>query len=134
MLKRAASTGFPRLHGGHGVSVTRAVIEWAAAITAHNLLLRGGEVGVIDGEEIDPERDLTLGAIEFKEPAEVSQWLPWLIAWLVPIKDTLGKDNVAKNAKGQQMLRTKAVSYTLLDQFMTESRFSGDRCRSFSNP
>ena len=40
----------------------------------------------------------------------------------------LGKDNVAKNAKGQQMLRTKAVSYTLLDQFMTESRFSGDRC------
>ena len=39
----------------------------------------------------------------------------------------LGKDNVAKNAKGQQMLRTKAVSYTLLDQFMTESRFSGDR-------
>ena len=46
----------------------------------------------------------------------------------------LGKENVAKNAKGQQMLRTKAVSYTLLDQFMTESRFSGDRCRSFSNP
>ena len=40
----------------------------------------------------------------------------------------LGKENVAKNAKGQQMLRTKAVSYTLLDQFMTESRFSGDRC------
>ena len=37
----------------------------------------------------------------------------------------LGKENVAKNAKGQQMLRTKAVSYTLLDQFMTESRFSG---------
>ena len=35
----------------------------------------------------------------------------------------LGKENVAKNAKGQQMLRTKAVSYTLLDQFMTESRF-----------
>ena len=32
----------------------------------------------------------------------------------------LGKENVAKNAKGQQMLRTKAVSYTLLDQFMTE--------------
>jgi len=40
----------------------------------------------------------------------------------------LGKENVAKNAKGQQMLRTKAVSYTLLDQFMTESRFSGDHC------
>ena len=45
----------------------------------------------------------------------------------------LGKENVAKNAKGQQMLRTKAVSYTLLDQFMAESRFSGP-WQSFSNP
>ena len=37
----------------------------------------------------------------------------------------LGKENVAKNAKVQQGLPPKAVSYTLLDQFMTESRFSG---------
>ena len=46
----------------------------------------------------------------------------------------LGKENVAKNAKGQQMLRTKAVSYTLLDQFMTESRFSGERPLQICNP
>ena len=31
----------------------------------------------------------------------------------------LGKENVAKNAKVQQGLPPKAVSYTLLDQFMT---------------
>ena len=88
MLKLAADTGFPRLRGGSGLPIGRALIEWAAAVVAHNLLLRGGEICVRDGEQIDPERDLTLGAIEFREPAEVSEWLPWLVAWLVPIKDT----------------------------------------------
>ena len=37
----------------------------------------------------------------------------------------LGKENVAKYAKVQQGLPPKAVSYTLLDQFMTESLFTG---------
>ena len=84
MLKLAASTGFPRMGA-------RAVIEWAAALLAHNLLCRGGEVCVRDGEALDPERDLTLGALEFREPGEVSEGLPWLTAEFVPIKDTTAR-------------------------------------------
>ena len=80
-LRQAAENGFDR-------TSKRGVIEWGAALTAHNLLARGGEVCVCDGEDLDPERDLTLGAIEFKEPSEVSDDLPWLTAEFVPIKDT----------------------------------------------
>ena len=80
-LRMAAELGFDR-------TSKQGVIEWGAALTAHNLLCRGGEVGVCETAELDPERDLTLGAIEFKEPGEVSEGLPWLTAEFVPIKDT----------------------------------------------
>ena len=80
-LRMAAELGFDR-------TSKRGVIEWGAALTAHNLLCRGGEVCVCGTAELDVERDLTLGAIEFKEPGEVSNDLPWLTAEFVPIKDT----------------------------------------------
>jgi hypothetical protein len=79
--------------------VTRAANKFAELKTmpaasiplAHNLLCRGGEVCVRDGEALDPERDLTLGALEFREPAAVSKGLPWLTAEFVPIKDTTAR-------------------------------------------
>ena len=80
-LRAAAELGFDR-------TSKRGVMEWGAALTAHNLLCRGGEVCVCGTAELDVERDLTLGAIEFKEPGEVSDNLPWLTAEFVPIKDT----------------------------------------------
>ena len=79
-LRMAAELGFDR-------TSKRGVIEWGAALTAHNLLARGGEVCVCGTAELDVERDLTLGAIEFKKPGEVSDGLPWLTAEFVPIKD-----------------------------------------------
>ena len=65
--------------------------EWAAALTAHNLLLRGGEVGVVDGKKIDTLRDITIGAVEFRPPGPESDGFPWLTIELVPIKDTTAR-------------------------------------------
>jgi len=80
-LRQAAALGFDRRS-------SRGALEWGAALMAHNLLARGGEICVCENAELDPERDLTLGAIEFMEPSEVSDDLPWLTAEFVPIKDT----------------------------------------------
>ena len=46
---------------------------------------------MVDGASLDLERDLTIGAIEFKEPGEVSEGLPWLTVELVPIKDATAR-------------------------------------------
>ena len=82
-LREAATRGFDR-------KSKRGVQEWGAALTAHNLLCRGGEVCVVDKkhEGVDTERDIVIGAVEFKEPSEVSAHLPWLTVEMVPIKDT----------------------------------------------
>ena len=87
-LRELARLGFDRRS-------SRGRQEWGAALTAHNLLARGGEVCVVEREgapqPLDTARDLTIGAIEFKEPSEVSDGLPWLTAELVPIKDTTAR-------------------------------------------
>eukprot|EP00965_Chrysotila_dentata_P087257 2880970-Pleurochrysis_carterae.AAC.1 len=44
--------------GGWGGS-TRAHMEWAAALLAHNLLLRAGQIGRPAERDFDPTRDLT---------------------------------------------------------------------------
>ena len=82
-LREAATRGFDR-------KSKRGVQEWGAALTAHNLLCRGGEICVVDSSDgVDTERDIVIGAVEFKEPSEVSAHLPWLTVEMVPIKDTL---------------------------------------------
>ena len=63
------------------------MIEWAAALVAHNLLLRGGELGVVEGKQWDATRDASFGVIEFKAPCADSNHLPWLTWDVVPIKD-----------------------------------------------
>jgi len=83
-LRQLAAAGFDR-------KSARGTQEWGAALTAHNLLCRGGEVCVVDGASLDVERDLIIGAIEFKEPGEVSEGLPWLTVELVPIKDATAR-------------------------------------------
>lgn len=65
----------------------RRIIEWAAALTAWNVLLRGGEVGVVPRAPFDPSRDITFGAIEVLAPSAESAWRPWLNLWICPIKD-----------------------------------------------
>ena len=87
-LRAIAESGFDRRS-------YRGSLEWGAAVTAHNLLLRGGEIGVVDGQKgataFDSARDMTIGCIEFKEPCEESSGLPWLTIEIVPIKDTTAR-------------------------------------------
>ena len=61
-------------------------VEWAIALVAHNLLLRGGEVGRTDSRPFDTARDLTLVSVILHEPCAESGWRPWLTIWLVSIK------------------------------------------------
>lgn len=80
MLAAAAAAGFSR-------TGLQAAIDWAAALTAHNLMLRGGEVGVPDGIEPDPRRILTFASFEWREASDASGWVLWLIITVIPIKD-----------------------------------------------
>ena len=61
---------------------------WAAALLAHNLLLRGGEVGRSAKRAWDRHRGITLASFIFKEPCPESDGCPWLFAIIVAIKDT----------------------------------------------
>ena len=80
----AAAAGFDR------TSVEGAV-DWAAGVTAHNAILRGGEVGIPDNAvEPDVARVITWASISWQPPRAESGWRPWLILRVVPIKDPRG--------------------------------------------
>jgi len=61
--------------------------EWAAALTGHNSVLRGGEVGRREFIEFDAEQGLTFRSITWCLPCRESRGRLWLILWVVPIKD-----------------------------------------------
>jgi hypothetical protein len=61
--------------------------EWCIALVAHNLLLRGGEVGRTTTKTFDTARDLTLTSVVLRQPCAESNGKPWLIVWVVSIKD-----------------------------------------------
>ena len=84
MMRSLAELGFDR-------SSARGLVRWAAALLAHNLLLRGGELGVVDGKAFDTARDLTLGAITFMPPNAESDGLPWMTVDTVSIKDVVAR-------------------------------------------
>ena len=83
---------------GYDRSSARGVAEWAAALVAWNVLLRGGELGVVPGAAFDPRRDATFGAIEWRLPCSDSAWLPWLTWDVVPVKDTTARRRVCPMA------------------------------------
>ena len=86
-LGDAAARGFDR-------SSKQGKIRWSAATLAHNLCLRGGEIGVVDGAEFNPARDLKIGDIEFLAPSAESHFKPWLFCYVVAIKDTYAQHRV----------------------------------------
>ena len=86
-LRQAVAKGFPRRS-------KPGAIRWAAAVLAHNLLLRGGELGVVNNDAFDASRDLKIGDIEFCAPCMESAWLPWLVVYVVAIKDTQARHRV----------------------------------------
>ena len=65
-------------------------VEWAAAVIAHNAILRGGEVGVPDDADPDEARVITWRSIAWQTPRAESVGRPWLILRVVPIKDPKG--------------------------------------------
>ena len=83
-LRQLAAMGYDRV-------TARGMLEWAAALVAWNILLRGAELGVVPGKTFDPARDPTFGAIEFRAPCADSSWLPWLTWDIVPCKDTTAR-------------------------------------------
>jgi hypothetical protein len=90
-LRRLVALGFDR-------SSAWGIMRWAAALVAHNLLLRGGELGVVDAKVFDPSRDATFGAIEFKAPSADSDHCEWLTWDVVPIKDTNARRRICPMA------------------------------------
>ena len=66
--------------------------EWALALTAHNLLLRGGEIGTCTSKNFDPARDLTLTSIVPQVPCPDSGGRMWMIVWVVSIKDVAARN------------------------------------------
>ena len=90
-LRRLAAMGYDR-------SSSRGMLEWAAALVAWNLLLRGAELGVVPGKAFDPRRDATFSAIEWRAPCSDSAWLPWLTWDVVPVKDTSARRRVCPMA------------------------------------
>jgi hypothetical protein len=67
---------------------------WEVALVAHNLLLRGGEVGCVEGRdasgrpiEFDERRGLTWGSVEWRQPSVASGWRAWAVGWVCAIKD-----------------------------------------------
>ena len=68
-------------------------MDWAAALVAHNLLLRGGEVGTTDGGQgFRPSHGITFRQIEWRAPCADSEGLPWIIVHVVAIKDQTARN------------------------------------------
>ena len=76
MRRIAESPGFDRTSRG-------GIQNWGVAIMAHNLLLRGGEVGRSSKSTWDRRRGLTLKSVQFREPCEESDGCPWMLVRVV---------------------------------------------------
>eukprot|EP00965_Chrysotila_dentata_P184147 6080172-Pleurochrysis_carterae.AAC.1 len=72
---------------GYDRRSARGVDEWAAALLAHNLLLRGGELGRPQERDFDATRDITWSSLQWMEPSAASKGYPWLLVSIVGIKD-----------------------------------------------
>jgi hypothetical protein len=84
-------------------------IDCAAAVLAHNLLLRGGEVCCVEGRPFDPGRDLTFDAIEFRVPCRESRHRPWLTLDVVAVKDTVARARVCPMPVRQRWDASEAI-------------------------
>lgn len=94
--KRALRAAHFRTCVGSGFVISgsyAAEVDWAAALVAHNLLLRGGEVGMTDGGQgFRPSHGITFRHIEWRAPCADSEGLPWIIFHVVAIKDQTARN------------------------------------------
>jgi hypothetical protein len=68
----------------------RGELEWCAGIGSHNLLLRGGELGVPDNARSEPRRILRGRHLSWRAGNRASKFRLWLLVWVIPIKDPAG--------------------------------------------
>lgn len=80
-LQRAVDKGFDRVSAWGRR-------RWAAALVGHNALLRGGELGWVEGRQhgFDAGLDMTFRSITWCLPSNDSKGRLWFILWVVPIK------------------------------------------------
>ena len=84
LLRQAALAGYDR-------SSARGLMRWTAALMAHNLLLRGSELGRPGKpgrlKPFDPTRDLTPSSVQLHAACAESDGCPWLSVSIVADKD-----------------------------------------------
>ena len=83
-ISAAAAAGFDR-------QSRRGKQRWGALVGSHNLLLRGGEIGIPDNARPEPRRVLSGSRFAWQLATRETRGRPWLIVWVVPIKDPHGK-------------------------------------------
>lgn len=89
------ATDFRRLvEAGYDRGSAVGAREWVIALVAHNLLLRGGEVGRTTDGSWEASRDLSLADVMLRAPCADSGGLPWLLVWLVSDKDVHARHRV----------------------------------------
>ena len=119
-LHRAAGN-FPRITG-------QGAIDWAAALLAHNVYLRGGEVGIPDNAEPDPRRIINFDSFVWHDPRLESRGRPWFIVWVVPIKDPTARHSAYPTPVVRR--HTGAFGSDPLDTYDAAARaFWQRRCR-----
>lgn len=120
MLVRLAAMGYDR-------SSARGVTRWAAALLAHNLLLRGGEIGHTSKCGFDERRDISFASVTWELPCEESEGCEWGTVDVVAIKDTHHRHAVCpmpvrrraqQGARGADPLCTYDALRRLWDQRM----------------
>ena len=93
---RGLSTGLRAVHfsaaavAGFDRVSARGELEWCAGIGSHNLLLRGGELGVPDNARSEPRRTLRGRHLSWRAGNRASKFRLWLLVWVIPIKDPAG--------------------------------------------
>ena len=119
------------LEAMYDITSPRGRTEWVIALVAHNLLLRGGEVGRCTSRPFDPSRDLTTLSVDIMPPCAESGWRRWAIVWVVSIKDLSVRHRavplvIVERESGQGDVRMCA--YTQLKQHLTEQLHKTARC------
>ena len=112
MLRQAAAAGYDR-------STSRGLMRWTAALLAHNLLLRGSELGRPGKpgrlKAFDPARDLTPSSVCMREACAESDGCPWLSVSIVADKDA----NVVHEVEAHVIRRRSRTAAFLTDPLCT---------------
>ena len=132
---RRESQGFRarhfRLLVANGSWFSYTTSERGAALTAHNLALRGGEVGRSDTKPIDPARDIMITSVDLCEPCVESKGRPWMHFWVVSIKDVNCKNRpVPLQIRQKDDPQDPLCAYSAVVKLLAERKEQVPECTS----